>query len=1663
MYYHLSSVNMDEIAESTAAPLSNVNSSSIKHSNYSLNRTGIMSASKRNICLENDRCRDHGATNRGNIMTKYREGRNVSPITQDPAVTHNNSANNTTDTKAPKYLYHADTYIENMTGDIVSDRFKNVEPISSKNMFGDNKRNIAKLQWWHSSTSSVQLKALTPRLTPMFVSVNNERVSQTQHDTGNIIAKQITNDPLSTPLNTSKMHFIDGVVQQKQNNMDTQQNCNVRQQSINNISGSPPVIAVSTKHLNVPHHYHQHHRTSKSSVTSLLPSSNDSHCHSYDNHHVTEDEDQISQDSQLLFKDPEQCVGLLNSSEDDEMQITGYKRSRWRTLLCWCLICITGGLLRLLMHWWRHWCLIATHVKCPLEVAEKVLIQEDYQKKHKIYYVKTVQELNVPVLKESMQKQENLLPSLLTKDGSPRNRNMPTLQTQREKVEVNEKNLQISLHFSSAQFKRSKSARIFNCKQLRYAWDNQTQSFHKLKGLDVNVSSAYFHQQKGLPAQEQLSRRLAYGPNEITIPYKDFKTLLVLEMLNPFYVFQIFSVILWFTYDYYYYACVILLMSMFGIAMSIIQTKKNQDSLRETVMNTGCALVVTESGQVREIPTECLVPGDIIEIPTSGCTMQCDAVLLSGNCILDESMLTGESVPVTKTPLPMKVDLIFDKKEHARHTLFCGTKVIQTRYIGSEKVLAIVINTGNITTKGGLIRSILYPPPVDYKFEQDSYKFIEFLGLIAIIGFVYTLITKIVRGIEPVKIAVESLDLITIVVPPALPAAMTVGRFYAQKRLQKKNIYCISPRSINVAGSIDCCCFDKTGTLTEEGLDMWGVVPKTVTNEFQMPIKQIKRLPYDNFLFGMATCHSITIMNGKLMGDPLDLKMFESTGWTLEDQKNIPDYRKYGLIHPTIVRQPKKGSLTLQVTVQRQSSIDDLLADVGLLNGEANNDHGIVREFPFTSNLQRMSVITRRLNGSNFNVYCKGSPEMLQQLCQPNSLPENYSQQLAYFAKRGYRIIAIAFKPLSRKMSYIKAQRLARESVECDLEFLGFVVLENRLKPDTSEVIRSLTAANIRTVMITGDNILTAISVARDCGIVPPDQAVVTVNVRHLPEKEKNIYELYYTLELGDCDDSSRALVNDTEIGSLESSVNNLDDISCVTGGDYQRYNGDVTSLSSVSATLPNSNSLVSVETFETWTHQDPELGLSVFTKEKADRHHLTTHDLNTSWRTNYRFAMVGRTWQIIRENFPDELKNFVTRGSIFARMSPEQKQALIVELQQLDYSVAMCGDGANDCGALKVAHTGISLSETESSIASPFTSRNATIACVPTVIKEGRAALVTSFGIFKYMAAYSMVQFISVMILYSIDSNLTDKQFLYIDLGLISVFAFLFGKTESYNGPLAKLVPLSSLISLAPLSSLVLHLLVVIGFQTGGWFQLHQQEWFVPFKHSDEDHLGCYENYIIFAISSFQYIILAFIFSKGAPYRKPIWSNIPLCLSLIINFAIVSYLVLYPTKWIADFFQLIVPDVISFRYWMLLYGAANFLVHAFVETFVIEFLVFKNIQVRREANMQKSNKKYLHVEYALQYFKHWPKITQTCEAFDSSTSHEETKSTYVEIRAEQSFDVPASQNNALNSFFGVELSTVQTLPTVVEGSVLSESERIPSPSKPSQINSSKSNAKLKL
>ncbi len=221
----------------------------------------------------------------------------------------------------------------------------------------------------------------------------------------------------------------------------------------------------------------------------------------------------------------------------------------------------------------------------------------------------------------------------------------------------------------------------------------------------------------------------------------------------------------------------------------------------------------------------------------------------------------------------------------------------------------------------------------------------------------------------------------------------------------------------------------------------------------------------------------------------------------------------------------------------------------------------------------------------------------------------------------------------------------------------------------------------------------------------------------------------------------------------------------------------------------------------------------------------------------DYTFATDGKSFNVIRDHFPEVFEKLCTRGTVFARMTPDQKEFLIEELQELGYYVGMCGDGANDCGALKSAHAGISLSEAEASVASPFTSKEPNISCVPELIREGRAALVTSFGIFKYMAAYSLTQFVSVIILYDFGSNLTDLQFLYIDLFLITVFAFFFGLTHAYEGELAKRPPRNSLIDLIPIASLMLQMAAIITFQVVSLFYTMDQDWFVKFNTSNANY----------------------------------------------------------------------------------------------------------------------------------------------------------------------------------------------------------------------------------
>jgi cation-transporting P-type ATPase 13A2 len=168
------------------------------------------------------------------------------------------------------------------------------------------------------------------------------------------------------------------------------------------------------------------------------------------------------------------------------------------------------------------------------------------------------------------------------------------------------------------------------------------------------------------------------------------------------------------------------------------------------------------------------------------------------------------------------------------------------------------------------------------------------------------------------------LDLITVVVPPALPATLSIGTSFAIGRLRKLGIFCISPSRVNVGGKINVCCFDKTGTLTEDGLDILGVrgLDRNV-HRFGELLDDVHDIPTArdkaSFLHALTTCHSLKVMDGSLIGDPLDVKMFEFTRWTLEEGhvagtgviKDRSGDRPAALVQ-TVVRPPGSAQFRLE-------------------------------------------------------------------------------------------------------------------------------------------------------------------------------------------------------------------------------------------------------------------------------------------------------------------------------------------------------------------------------------------------------------------------------------------------------------------------------------------------------------------------------------------------------------------------------------------------------------------------------------------------------------------------------------------------------------------------------------------------------------------------------
>jgi len=327
----------------------------------------------------------------------------------------------------------------------------------------------------------------------------------------------------------------------------------------------------------------------------------------------------------------------------------------------------------------------------------------------------------------------------------------------------------------------------------------------------------------------RLTQQRFHGANQIDIPVRSFLVYAIQEAANPFYVFQVFSFTLWFIEEYIYYPSVIIFISLVSITVTAYQTRNQMLKLRKMVGQPRIVKCLDESNRTVEKSSHDLVPGDILLVPREGMEMPCDAILLDNNCVVNESSLTGESFPVSKkTFQDMECDehTCFDINKMKAHTLQYGTRVMQVNYCHSDEnhVRTLVLRTGFCTLKGRLIRNIVYPKAINFLFFREALRFLTFLACLGVLGFIYTFIVLSKQGnTTSEEIFLNSLDIITIIVPPGLPACLSAGIVFALRKLKSNNIFCIDSQRINVCGELNLFVFDKTGTLTKDHLQVGGV------------------------------------------------------------------------------------------------------------------------------------------------------------------------------------------------------------------------------------------------------------------------------------------------------------------------------------------------------------------------------------------------------------------------------------------------------------------------------------------------------------------------------------------------------------------------------------------------------------------------------------------------------------------------------------------------------------------------------------------------------------------------------------------------------------------------------------------------------------------------
>lgn len=779
----------------------------------------------------------------------------------------------------------------------------------------------------------------------------------------------------------------------------------------------------------------------------------------------------------------------------------------------------------------------------------------------------------------------------------------------------------------------------FEYRKQRFYLDTTTHTFRKLEfnfHQPPNKLVAAHGRGYGTDAKANAAKSV-WGANVFDVPRPEFRQLLINQMMQPFFVFQVFCVALWLLDAYWYYALFTLVMLVFFECTVVYQRQRTSDMLRRDVGESQNSLPVSvyRGGKWAPVPRSELLPGDVISLRSIDAREQAvlgvpavdvpaDCLLLGGVAVASEAMLTGESTPQWKSPVHERVctakegdDEPLRRSRDKRHILFKGTTLVKHERPGSSSsaegggakvprppdggCVCLVMRTGFGTSQGKLMRSMLFSHERVSANSAEAGLFILVLLGIAVVAASYVLYdwTIAPNGRSLSKVMLMVMIILTSVVPPELPMELSLAVNQSLVELIKSGIFCTEPFRIPFAGKCDTCCFDKTGTLTSESLVLHGVV---ATDDF------VKNRLVANLSDASAqccrvlgVCHALTDASVD-QGDPLDLAGFAAVRARFVSRDRV---------QPCNLPRPAEG---------------------------ASAPCRILRRFHFASELRRMSVICRVNSpgdrGSNSGVggdilsalgggsderdelwvLAKGAPETIETLLE--HVPDGYVACHQAWAKKGARVIALAARRIADAEEADDVLRVPREKAETNLHLVGLAIFECPLKTDSAACLAHLANSKHQLVMITGDAPLAACHVAKQCGILS----------------------------------ASKTLLLDL-----------------------------LPSQGSTPATAESSSTAICWQALD---DSQPDKATSLAYQGAAQCSQLA--------RDNIDLCVSGAAITELERR--GEANDALVHMRVLARTNPRQKALMIAALRAQGRTCLMCGDGTNDVGALRDSQVGVAL-----------------------------------------------------------------------------------------------------------------------------------------------------------------------------------------------------------------------------------------------------------------------------------------------------------------------------------------------------------------------------------